>query len=273
MHDRDRTSALINKPQDRRRPIIARLPFANKALPEISAADALRAFEELDLTGYDLVISIRIGTREGRDHPSRCGPHLLLPLADALSVGSVSHLPRRTPVGRHAALHVADDADAARLGHGIRGPRGSLRRQFRLHRAKRIRQGLSPRQHEVIFPPVDLDAFSVVPDADAGTSISASDSSCPTSASISRSPPARRLGRRLVIVGNGSGTEDARLKRDGRADRRIPWLVRVLRGSQGATMPELPGTCCSRAKRTSASFRSKPWPPVVRSSRTDPAAR
>lgn len=70
---------------------IARLPMASrfyqKYLPMMP-----RALEEIDLTGFDLVISSEAGPAKGVIPPPRFSAHLLLSFTDAVSVGSVSRL-------------------------------------------------------------------------------------------------------------------------------------------------------------------------------------
>ena len=204
VHDRDRTSALINKHKITTT-YIARLPFANKLyqkyLPLMPSA-----LEELDLTGYDLVISSESGPAKGViTHPDAV--HICYCHSPMRYLWDQYHT-YRSNAGLVTRLFMSltmpmlrawDTASAARVDRFIANSGFIARRIRKVYR----------RDAEVIFPPVDLDAFSVVPDPNRDFYF------C-----IGQLVPYKRvdlavaactkLGRRLVVV--GAGTEDARLR-------------------------------------------------------------
>ena len=204
VHDRSRTSALIN----RHRIIttyISRLPFARKLyqryLPFMPSA-----LEELDLSGYDLVISSESGPAKGViTHPDAVhicychSPMRYLWDQYATYRANAGPLTRWVMSLTMPSLRAWDTASAARVDRFIANSGFIARRIAKAYR----------REAEVIFPPVDLDAFAIVPEPSRDFYF------C-----IGQLVPYKRvdlavaactkLGRKLVVV--GAGKEEARLR-------------------------------------------------------------
>lgn len=204
VHDRSRTSALINSHRIRTT-YISRMPFARKFyqkyLPLMPSA-----LEELDLTGYDLVISSEAGPAKGViTHPNAvhiCYCHSPMRyLWDQYHTyrGNAGRLTRLVMSMTMPMLRAWDVASAAHVDHFIANSSFIARRIAKVYR----------RNSEIIFPPVDLDAFSIVPE--------------PTKDFyfyVGQLVPYKRVDlaveactkmeRRLVVV--GSGSEEQRLR-------------------------------------------------------------
>ncbi len=204
VHDPARTSALINRHRITTT-FIARLPFARtmyqRYLPLMPAA-----LEELDLSGYDLVLSSESGPAKGVvTHPDAV--HICYCHSPMRYLWDQYHtyrarsgwLTRVVMSLAMPALRVWDTASAGRVDHFIANSNFIARRIAKSYR----------RDSTVIYPPVDLDAFTVA--------------SAPTRDfyfAVGQLVPYKRfdlavaacsaLGRRLVVV--GTGTEAARLK-------------------------------------------------------------
>ncbi len=204
VHLPERTSALINAHKITTT-YISRLPYAaklyQKYLPLMPSA-----LEELDLTSYDLVISSESGPAKGViTHPNAvhvCYCHSPMRyLWDQYHTyrGTAGRLTRLVMSLTMPALRAWDVASSAHVDHFVANSSFIARRIAKVYR----------REAEVIFPPVDLAAFSVAPDPSRDFYF------C-----IGQLVPYKRvdiavaactkLGRRLVVV--GSGTEEARLR-------------------------------------------------------------
>ena len=204
VHDPARTSALINSHRIKTT-FIARLPFAKKLyqkyLPLMPAA-----LEELDLTGYDLVLSSESGPAKGViTHPNAvhvCYCHSPMRyLWDQYHVyrGNASRFTRIFMSLMMPPLRLWDVASAARVDHFIANSTFIARRIAKAYR----------REAEIVFPPVSLEAFEIAPEATRDFYFY-----------IGQLVPYKRvdlavaactkLGRKLVVV--GSGAEEARLK-------------------------------------------------------------
>ena len=204
VHDRERTSALINGHRIVTT-YISRLPFARKFyqkyLPLMPSA-----LEELDLTGYDLVISSESGPAKGIiTHPDAV--HICFCHSPMRYLWDQYHTYRGNagPITRlfmsltMPTLRAWDVTSAARVDRFIANSGFIARRIRKVYR----------RDAEVIFPPVDLDAFAIVPDPTRDFYVY-----------IGQLVPYKRvdlavaactkLGKRLVIV--GTGTEEPRLR-------------------------------------------------------------
>jgi glycosyltransferase involved in cell wall biosynthesis len=204
IHDAERTSAVINRHKITTT-YISRLPFARKLyqkyLPLMPSA-----LEELDLTGYDLVISSESGPAKGViTHPNAvhiCYCHSPMRyLWDQYHTyrSNASWFTRLFMSLTMPALRVWDVASAAHVDHFIANSSFIARRIAKVYR----------RDSTIIFPPVDLEAYTV-----------ARQPSCDFYFTIGQLVPYKRvdlavaactrLGRRLVVV--GSGSEEARLR-------------------------------------------------------------
>ena len=204
VHDASRTSDLINSHKITTT-YISRLPFARKLyqryLPFMPSA-----LEELDLTGYDLVISSEAGPAKGViTHPNAV--HICYCHSPMRYLWDQYHT-YRANAGRITRLFMSltmpllrawDVASAAHVDHFIANSTFIARRIAKVYR----------RDSEVIFPPVDLEAFTLAPRPSRDFYLY-----------IGQLVPYKRvdlavaactkLGRRLVVV--GTGTEDARLR-------------------------------------------------------------
>lgn len=204
VHDPARTSALINRHRITTT-YINRLPFARKLyqkyLPLMPSA-----LEELDLTGYDLVISSESGPTKGViTHPNAvhiCYCHSPMRyLWDQYHTyrGNASRITRLFMSLTMPLLRAWDVASAAHVDHFIANSSFIARRIRKVYR----------RDSEIIFPPVDLDAFSiaVAPTRDFYFYIG---QLVPYKRVDLAVAACTRMGRRLVIVGTGS--EETRLR-------------------------------------------------------------
>ena len=204
VHDAARTSALINSHRITTT-YIAKLPFARKLyqkyLPLMPSA-----LEELDLTGYDLVISSESGPAKGViTHPNAvhvCYCHSPMRyLWDQYHVyrGNASRLTRIVMSLTMPVLRAWDLASAARVDRFIANSSFIARRIAKAY----------GRDSEIVFPPVDLDAFQVAP-APSRDFYFCIGQLVPYKRFDLAVAACTRLGRRLVVVGTGS--ETARLK-------------------------------------------------------------
>ncbi len=204
VHDPARTSALINSHRIQTT-FISRLPFARKLyqkyLPLMPAA-----LEELDLTGYDLVLSSESGPAKGViTHPNAvhvCYCHSPMRyLWDQYSVyrGNASRFTRLFMSLMMPPLRLWDVASAARVDHFIANSTFIARRIAKAYR----------REAEVVFPPVDLDAFEIAPEP-ARDFYFYIGQLVPYKRVDLAVAACTRLGRRLVVI--GSGTEAERLR-------------------------------------------------------------
>lgn len=204
VHDAARTSATINAHRITTT-YIAKLPFARKLyqkyLPLMPSA-----LEELDLTGYDLVISSESGPAKGViTHPNAvhvCYCHSPMRyLWDQYHVyrGNASRLTRIVMSLTMPVLRAWDLASAARVDRFIANSSFIARRIAKAY----------GRDSEIVFPPVDLDAFQVAaqPTRDFYFYIG---QLVPYKRVDLAVEACTRLGRRLVVV--GTGPEAARLK-------------------------------------------------------------
>ena len=204
VHDPARTSALINGHRIKTT-FIARLPFARtlyqKYLPLMPAA-----LEELDLTGYDLVISSESGPAKGViTHPNAvhvCYCHSPMRyLWDQYHVyrGNASRFTRLFMSLMMPQLRLWDVASAARVDRFIANSSFIARRIAKAYR----------REAEIVFPPVDLDAFEIAaePTRDFYFTIG---QLVPYKRVDLAVAACTKLGRKLVVVGTGS--EEARLR-------------------------------------------------------------
>ena len=204
VHVAEKTSATINR-HTIKTTYIGRLPFAKtlyqKYLPLMPSA-----LEELDLTGYDLVISSESGPAKGViTHPNAvhiCYCHSPMRyLWDQYQTyrGNAGLLTRLMMSLTMPALRAWDSASAARVDRFIANSSFIARRIAKAWR----------RESTIVFPPVDIEAYT------------------PTEAptrdfyfTIGQLVPYKRvdlavaactaMGRKLVVV--GTGPEEARLK-------------------------------------------------------------
>ena len=204
VHDPSRTSALINSHRITTT-FIARLPFARKLyqkyLPLMPAA-----LEELDLTGYDLVISSESGPAKGViTHPNAvhiCYCHSPMRyLWDQYHTyrGNASRLTRIVMSLTMPYLRMWDLASAARVDRYIANSTFIARRIAKAY----------GRKSEVIFPPVDLEAFEIAP-APSRDFYFCIGQLVPYKRVDLAVAACSRLGRRLVVVGTGAA--EARLR-------------------------------------------------------------
>ena len=184
---------------------ISRLPFARKFyqkyLPLMPSA-----LEELDLTGYDLVISSESGPAKGViTHPNAihiCYCHTPMRyLWDQYHIyrGGAGRLTRLVMSLTMPMLRAWDVASAARVDRFIANSSFIARRIAKVYR----------RDSEIIFPPVDLDAFAVTPSPTRDFYF-AIGQLVPYKRFDLAVAACTRMGRRLVVV--GTGADDARLR-------------------------------------------------------------
>ena len=204
VYDPARTSDLINSHKVRTT-FIARLPFARKLyqryLPLMPAA-----LGELDLTGYDLVISSESGPAKGVVvHPDAvhvCYCHTPMRyLWDHYHVyrANAGRLTRFLMTLIVPPLRAWDVASAAHVDRFVANSRFVARRIAKAYR----------RDSTVVFPPVDTDAFAAVP-APTRDFYLVAGQLVPYKRADLAVEACTRLGRRLVVVGTGS--EAARLQ-------------------------------------------------------------
>ena len=74
---------------------LARIPWSNRLHRHLLPLYPM-AVEQLDLRGYDLVITSDAGTDEGGDRGTRGGPYLLLPCPDAIYMEPIPRVSQRT---------------------------------------------------------------------------------------------------------------------------------------------------------------------------------
>ena len=204
VHDPARTSAVINAHRVTTT-FIARLPFARRLyqryLPLMPSA-----LEELDLTGYDLVLSSEAGPAKGViTHPDAlhiCYCHSPMRyLWDQYHTyrGQAGRLTRLVMSLTMPALRAWDVASSARVDHFVANSRFIARRIAKAYR----------RESTVIYPPVDLDAFAVHP-APSREAYVAIGQLVPYKHFDLAVAACTALGRRLIVI--GTGADEARLK-------------------------------------------------------------
>ena len=207
-----RTSALINGHRIQTT-FIARLPFARKLyqkyLPLMPAA-----LEELDLTGYDLVISSESGPAKGViTHPNAV--HVCYCHSPMRYLWDQYHIYRANASRFTRDVHVVDDAadcslwdvaSAARVDRFIANSSFIARRIAKAYR----------REAEIVFPPVDPRLHSRSRPSPTRDFYFAIGQLVPYKRVDLAVAACTRLGRKLVVVGNrlGGGTAS----RDGWSD-------------------------------------------------------
>ena len=200
----EKTSALINRHRITTT-FIGRLPFAatlyQKYLPLMPMA-----LEELDLTGYDLVISSESGPAKGIvTHPDAvhiCYCHSPMRyLWDQYHTyrGKSGRLTRLTMSITMPFLRAWDMSSAARVDRFVANSTFIGRRIAKAYR----------RDSTVIFPPVDVEAFTIA-DAPRRDFYLCAGQLVPYKRVDLAVTACTRLGRQLVVVGTGS--EMARLR-------------------------------------------------------------
>ncbi len=200
----ERTSALIKRHRITTT-FIARLPFAaklyKKYLPLMPAA-----LEELDLTGYELVISSESGPAKGViTHPNAV--HICYCHSPMRYLWDQYHtyrdnsglLTRLFMSVTMPFLRVWDISSAARVDRFVANSRFIARRIAKAYR----------RDAAVIFPPVDVDAFTIT-EAPRRDFYLCAGQLVPYKRVDLAIAACNRLGRHLVIV--GTGPETARLR-------------------------------------------------------------
>ena len=148
------------------------------------------ALEQLDLRGYDLVISSKSGPAKGIIPPSGCASRLLLPYADALHLEHVSRLSAAAPASLTRLmmpplshyLRMWDVSSAARVDSFVANSATVARRIHRYYGADSV----------VIHPPVDTDAFSIAPPSETWRLLSDGGRTCVLQAAGSRRPSLQR---------------------------------------------------------------------------------
>ena len=202
--DAARTSDLIKRHRITTS-FIARLPFAARAYQKYLPLMPM-ALEELDLTGYDLVISSESGPAKGVvTHPNAlhvCYCHSPMRyLWDQYPTyrSNAGRFTRLVMSALMPALRAWDTASAARVDRFVANSTFVARRIAKAYR----------RDSTVIFPPVDLDSFAVSP-APARDFYLAAGQLVPYKRMDLAIAACNRLERRLVVVGTGS--ETARLR-------------------------------------------------------------
>src|SRR5699024_4846200 len=128
------------KDYDIRTTWVQKLPFATKLYKNLLPLMP-GAFEALDLSEYDLVLSSSSSCSKGVI-TARRGAHLLLPYAHPLCMGFLLYLPQQRQLAG-ARHYAAPDPQDARLGQVRRRPGGLFYRQFPLHRPA----------HQKVLPP------------------------------------------------------------------------------------------------------------------------
>lgn len=204
VYDPASTSEIIRR-HTIRTTYIGRLPFARKLyqkyLPLMPSA-----LEELDLTGYDLVISSESGPAKGViTHPNAVhvcfchSPMRYLWDQYHLYRGNAGLLTRAFMSLTMPALRAWDMAASARVDHFVANSTFVARRIAKAYR----------RDATVINPPVDLDAFAIAPEPAKDFYLVAGQLVPYKRVDLAIAACAA-LGRRLVVV--GTGPEEARLR-------------------------------------------------------------
>ena len=204
VYDPARTSDVINRHQIRTT-YISRLPFARKLyqkyLPLMPSA-----LEELDLTGYDLVISSESGPAKGTiTHPNAvhiCYCHSPMRyLWDQYGTyrASAGWLTRVVMSLTMPTLRTWDVASSARVDRFVANSTFVARRIAKTYR----------RDSTVIFPPVDLEAYAIAAAPSRDFYLVAGQLVPYKRVDIAIAACAR-LGRRLVVVGTGAETDRLR---------------------------------------------------------------
>ena len=202
--DPGRTSELIKR-HEIRTTFISRLPFARRLYQRYLPLMPM-ALEELDLGGFDLVISSEAGPAKGViTHPDSlhiCYCHSPMRyLWDQYPVYR-AHAGRLTRLVMSLTMPWLRGWDAA---SAMRVDRFVANSSFV---ARRIAKSWR-REASVIFPPVDLDSFAVQPEPTRDFYLAAGQL-VPYKRIDLAVEACTRLGRRLVVVGTGS--DDAKLR-------------------------------------------------------------
>ncbi len=204
VHDPARTSAAINAHRVTTT-FIARLPFATRLYQRYLPLMPF-ALEELDLTGYDLVISCEAGPAKGViTHPDAlhvCYCHSPMRyLWDQYHTyrAQAGRLTRLVMSLTMPALRAWDVASAARVDHFVANSRFIARRIAKSYR----------RDSTVIYPPVDLDAFAIHPTPSRQAYV-AIGQLVPYKQFDLAVAACTALGRRLIVI--GTGADEARLR-------------------------------------------------------------
>ena len=198
VYDASRTSDLIKR-HEIRTSFIDRLPFAKRMYQRYLPLMPM-ALEELDLTGFDLVLSSEAGPAKGVvTHPDSlhiCYCHSPMRyLWDQYPVyrASAGRLTRAMMSLTMPALRAWDTMSAARVDRFVANSSFVARRIAKTYR----------RDAAVIFPPVDLDAFAIAPEPSRDFYLVAGQL-VPYKRLDLAVEACTRLGRRLVVVGTGS---------------------------------------------------------------------
>ena len=205
VHDPARTSALINSHRITTT-YIARLPFARKLYTKYLLLMP-SALDGLDLTGYDLVISSESGPAKGIiTHPNAL--HICYCHSPMRYIWDQYHI-YRAGAGRLTQLIMSltfpmlrtwDVTSAAQVDRFVANSSFVARRIAKAYR----------REAEIIFPPVDLDAFAIAPEP-AGDFYLYLGQLVPYKRADLAVAACTRLGRRLIVVGTGPETEALRV--------------------------------------------------------------
>ena len=236
-----------------------RLPGARRHYPKLLPLMNL-AFESFDLSEFDLVVSSQPLLREERADAAPSTLHVCYCHTPMRHAWEPRHLAGELGAGAAArGPHAARPAAPQRPGRAPSGPTSSWPTRPTSRRASASTTGAT---RVVVHPPVDVERHLAPPAPGPRRLLPrASAAWCPTRRSTWPSAPAPRWAGRVKVVGDGRGLEAARA--GGRA--RTP--------SSSATSPtpsvaELLSRrarrCCSRARRTSGSCRSRPRPPESR---------
>ena len=182
-----------------------------------------RAIESLDLSAYDLVISISHAVAKGARTTPRATPHLLLQHADALCVGPARPVSRGAKVSRQACAVRSSIAFSTGCATGTGAPARASRISSPTRSSCAIASpAATTATSTVIYPPVDTDFFTPAVAAERRTR--------DYYFAASRWVPYKRMDviaqafrdlpeRRLIVAGDGP--EAARVRACRRAQRRV----------------------------------------------------
>ncbi len=224
------------------------------------------ALEQLDLRGYDLIISSESGPAKGIIRALRRASRLLLPHADALHLEHVSRLPQqRRPGG--AADDAAADPLLADVGRDVGGTGRQLCCELgdcRKAHSPILRRGFdrhsSARRHQRVFDRSAFRAWRLLFDGRRTRILQAAGS---RGARLQRNEAEARRDRRRRDARRSSPPCRPHGHGDGFAALRRP----------EAALRAMPRTDLSRARKTSEWCRSKRWRADVRSLPLAGAAR
>ena len=245
---------------------------AARALPAATCRSSRSPIEQFDLDALRPGDQLEPLRRQGGRRAGPRAARLLLPLADALRVGSVRRVLR--PGAGRARWRAAGcyRPVLARLARWDAATAGRVHRFVAnsSHVAGRIRRYYN-REATVVYPPVD----TVFLPPDAGPAPEPSLSHRVRARAVQAARPrdrGLRAGRRAAaIVGDGPERAAAASARGRRRD--VEFLGLARRTTRSATSTGAPRRCSCPARRTSASCRSRPRPAAARSSRSAAAAR